>query len=213
MKIFCWRLTTKGQALVETAIIAPLLVFLLIGVFEVGWALRSYLVLANANREAARFAVRQDYLDFESSHIGYETVWTHTIESMSGQIDFNEATGDMIISYLTVEATCTGTYTLTTPAQVPTYTWSYPLTSTRQTLIDYDELGQDLVRQQRNYVCGLGPDRIPLPNNVLIVEQWFKHKQLFGFPVISNPLTDPVELYGHTAFRKAADSREISKGE
>ncbi len=39
-----------GQSLVEIAITAPLLIFLLLGVFEVGWALRGYLVLVNVNR-------------------------------------------------------------------------------------------------------------------------------------------------------------------
>lgn len=204
-----FTLASKGQALVETAIILPLLIFLLIGVFEVGWALHSYLILTNANREAARFAVRQNYLDFSSNDIGYEKVWTHTVESIAGQIPFNEATGDMIISYLTVQATCTGTFTLTTPAQVPTYTWTYPATSTRQTLLDYNQLGQEMIAQQVKYACANQyTAKAILPNNVVHVELWFRHKQLFGFPLISNPLTDPIEEYAHTAFRKAPDSRE-----
>lgn len=195
--------------MVETAIIAPLLVFLLIGVFEVGFALRSYLVLTAANREAARFAIRQNYLDFSSNDIGYEKVWTHTVDSIAGQIPFNEATGDMVISYLTVEATCTGSFTITTPAQVPTYTWRYPATSTRQTLLDYNALGQEMVTEQVKYACANQyTSKILLPNKVIHVEQWFRHRQLFGFPLISNPLTDPIEEYAHTAMRKAPDSRQ-----
>lgn len=199
----------KGQALVETAIILPLLVFILIGVFEVGFALRSYLVLTAANREAARFAIRQNYLDFNSNNVGYERVWTHTVDSIAGQIPFNEATGDMVISYLTVQATCTGSYTITTPVQVPTYTWKYPATSTRQTLLDYNQLGQEMVTEQIKYACAnVESHKILLLNNMVVVEQWMKHYQLFGFPVIANPLTNPVELYVHTAMRKAPDSRQ-----
>lgn len=199
----------KSQALVETAIIAPILVFMLIGVFEVGFALHGYLVLANANREAARFAVRQDYLNFDSNNIGYEKVWTHTVESIANQIPFNEENGDMIISYLIVQATCTGSFTITTPLDVLSYTWRYPLTSTRQTLLDYNQLGQEMVVQQTKYACAnLDTAKVLLPNNVVHVEMWFKHKQLFGFPLISNPFTDPLTEYAHTAFRKAPDSRE-----
>lgn len=199
----------KGQALVETAIILPLLIFILIGVFETGWALRSYLVLTNANREAARFAIRQNYLDFNSNDVGYERVWTHTVDSIAGQIPFNEATGDMVISYLTVEATCTGSFTITTPIQVPTYTWKYPVTSTRQTLLDYDGLAHEMVTEQVKYACAnVETHKILLPNNMVVVEQWFRHKQLFGFPLISTPLTDPIEEYVHTAMRKAPDSRQ-----
>jgi hypothetical protein len=113
----------------------------------------------------------------------------------------------MIISYLTIEATCTGTYTVTTPLNVPTYTWTYPPTSTRHTWIDYAKFGQEALTEQLKYVCN-NPDRIHLDNNVIIVEMFFKHKQLFGFPLVSNPLTDPIELYAHTAMRKILDSRE-----
>ncbi|MBN1218865.1 MAG: pilus assembly protein, partial [Anaerolineae bacterium] len=40
----------QGQSLVEMAIITPLLIFLLLGVFEVGNAVRNYMVLVNVNR-------------------------------------------------------------------------------------------------------------------------------------------------------------------
>jgi hypothetical protein len=52
-----------GQSLVETAIITPLLLVMLLGVFEVGSAIRAYIVLLNANREAARFLARGLYTD------------------------------------------------------------------------------------------------------------------------------------------------------
>ena len=56
----------KGQSLVEMAIITPLLIFFMLGIFEVGWALRNYLVLVNVNREITRFAVRPGYLNFST---------------------------------------------------------------------------------------------------------------------------------------------------
>ena len=73
----------KGQSLVEMAIITPLLLLLFIGVVEVGWAIRGYVVLANADREATRFAARGLYLDFaqnERQNVGYEWVLAHTID-------------------------------------------------------------------------------------------------------------------------------------
>ena len=54
----------RGQSLVEMAIITPILILLFLGVFEVGWALRGYLVLANVNRETVRFSVKSGNLDF-----------------------------------------------------------------------------------------------------------------------------------------------------
>ena len=70
-------IAAKGQSLVEVSVVAPLLIFMLIGVFEVGSALRGYLVLANANREITRFSVRPGYLDFstvETTLASFESV-------------------------------------------------------------------------------------------------------------------------------------------
>lgn len=198
----------KSQALVETAIITPILIFLLIGVLEVGWALRGYLVLTNANREAARFAVRQNYLDFSSPVPAYSTVWTHTLNSISEQIDYNEATGAMIISYISVDAPCTMPFTITTPLDVPTYTWKYPATATVQTQLNYALLGSDLGRLQQKHSCdAIRNAIIPRPNNIIIVEMWYKQRMLLGFPVISNSFTDPVPMYAHSTFRKIQDTR------
>ncbi len=113
-----------GQGLVETALILPILILMLLGVFEVGWALRAYLTLANANREAARFASRGAYLDFDGPSfnptgtcafdqdndplsVGYCKVVSHTIDSLAGQlplhVDPPNQTGAMIVTYYTIE--------------------------------------------------------------------------------------------------------------
>ncbi len=47
-----------GQSIVELAIAFPVLLLLFVGLIELGLMLRSYLVLVNANREAARYAAR-----------------------------------------------------------------------------------------------------------------------------------------------------------
>lgn len=55
----------RGQSLLEIAIILPILVLLLFGVVETGFGLRNYLLVCNANREAARFAARGRFSDEE----------------------------------------------------------------------------------------------------------------------------------------------------
>ncbi len=114
----------KGQSLVEMAIILPILLMMMLGVFEVGWALRSYLVLANVNREITRFAARGIYLDFDSleadstdtcfsdavndpAGIGYCKVVSHTISSLSNQLNMDflgpSPNSSIIITYYDVE--------------------------------------------------------------------------------------------------------------
>jgi len=47
----------KGQALVEFAIILPLLLLLVMGIFQFGMMINSYLTIQNITREGARAAV------------------------------------------------------------------------------------------------------------------------------------------------------------
>jgi hypothetical protein len=100
----------RGQSLVEMALLTPLLLLMLLGVLEVGWALRGYLVLANANREATRFAARGRYLDFNQTApeaIGYPVVVSHTLDSLVNTlpVDLNPTStnGGIIISHYVVD--------------------------------------------------------------------------------------------------------------
>jgi len=47
----------KGQALVEFAIILPLLLLLVMGIFQFGMMINSYLTIQNITREGARAAI------------------------------------------------------------------------------------------------------------------------------------------------------------
>jgi hypothetical protein len=99
----------RGQSLVEMALLTPLLLLMLLGVLEVGWALRGYLVLANANREATRFAARGRYLDFNQTTpetIGYPVVVSHTYASLADTLPVDLApsstNGGIIVSHYVV---------------------------------------------------------------------------------------------------------------
>jgi len=51
------RKRERGQAMVETAIAIPLLLVLMVGIFEIGRAYETWQVLTNAAREGARMAI------------------------------------------------------------------------------------------------------------------------------------------------------------
>lgn len=221
----------SAQSLVETAIVLPILIFILIGVFEVGWLLRGYLILANADREAARFAVRPGYVDYEAEQPDYMPIVRQAFNSLSNQIPFS-ATGVIIISriYVNTDYPCdpklifdatspvylkcnchqaiVSPYTPTiaiTPLEVPTYTYTYPETATQVTSLDYEALRGELIKENLIHNCNLmntSSDARPQVDDAIYVEMWFKQYQLFGFPLISNPLTDPVSLYTSTAMRR-----------
>lgn len=212
----------KGQALVETVIIAPLVVFLLIGVFEVGWQLRAYLILSNANREAARFAVRPGYLRYDEE--SYQDIVGQAFNAMAGQIEFS---GTIIISVIRVDTglicdpekrkadtgldcdcdkAVTMPYSPTlviSPLSAMTMTYTWPPTSAQKTLLNYTRIISEVVVYNRRHNCQLQLKRgKPQIDEQVAVEMWHYQPQLFGFPLISNPLTDPVRQYAHTVFRK-----------
>lgn len=51
------RRNQRGQALVEFALVFPILVFLLMGMFDLGRGVYAYNVVASAAREGARYAI------------------------------------------------------------------------------------------------------------------------------------------------------------
>lgn len=59
------RRAAPGQALVEFALVLPLLVLLLLGIFDFGRAIYAYTTVNNAAREAARLAI----VDQTETHI------------------------------------------------------------------------------------------------------------------------------------------------
>lgn len=76
------RKREQGQSLLETAIILLVLVMLLYGIVEVGFGLRNYLLVSNANREAARFAARGRFTD---EQIADRLVSSGGVERVAGQ--------------------------------------------------------------------------------------------------------------------------------
>lgn len=57
VRIGSWLRSRSGQSLVEFAMVLPLLLLLVMGVFEFGRAWNAYQVITDASREAARVAV------------------------------------------------------------------------------------------------------------------------------------------------------------
>ncbi len=50
------KLRSRGQAVVEFALVLPFLLILLLGIIEMSWLAKTYITLANAAREGARTA-------------------------------------------------------------------------------------------------------------------------------------------------------------
>jgi hypothetical protein len=266
----------KGQSLVEMMILTPLLIFLLLGVFEVGNALRGYLVLVNVNREITRFAVRPGYIDFSKVDFSipeprvddYDRVfdWIQTSLTEQLPLDFNINDGNadgfpdgnaaMIISHLVIDtgqpceeidececdafveayeagqtynsylglnlnsandrkkAEFTADDIFIHPGmegqefQARLYGPQNTVTGPKATRLDYEAMLTELAAQNNKFNCEImKKGGITSANNIIVTEVFYDQPQLFGFPFISNPYTDPVELYSHTTMRLIGGAR------
>lgn len=74
------RSTQKGQAIVEMALVMPLLIMLLFGIVEFGRVLNTYMVVTNLSREGARIGAVGgsdtaiiDFVKSSAAASGFET--------------------------------------------------------------------------------------------------------------------------------------------
>lgn len=219
-------MSQKGQGLVETALVAPILIFLLLGLFEVGYALRSYLVLTNASREAARFAIRHNYIHPERADPGFGVVYSRALEAVTGQLGDFEDNSTVIVQYVEVGASypcnpealdecdcdiaATLPFTAVTALDRPEYLASFPPGGASR--IDTLSIAARLGPENNRFNCEImkrGGN--PSANSMVIVEIFYRHKQLFGVPIISNYYTDPIQMYGHTTMRHIQAARSTGK--
>lgn len=77
----------KGQALAEFALVVPVLLILLVGIFEIGYGLNSYLTVVDAARDGARLGSKGSASDDEiKSLVVQET------ERLTGGVDVGDIT-------------------------------------------------------------------------------------------------------------------------
>lgn len=122
-------------------------------------------------------------------------------------------TNERIISGAYTATNCMTNYTATIklPATNPTYTITYG--EPRVSRFDYYALAAELERYNREQLCRLVPiGDFSRDDGLIVAESWFEQPMLFGFPLISNPLSDPVPLYGHTIMRRIEALRGNGQG-
>ncbi len=77
------RRRSRGQALVEFALVLPIFLVLALGAIDFGWALKSYITATNSAREGARLGVVGATQD---------QIITKTVDSSSGMLSSGDVT-------------------------------------------------------------------------------------------------------------------------
>ena len=208
------RGTERGQGLLELAVILPVLLILLMGLVEIGYALRDYLIVVNACREGGRFAARGRFVDPD---VGARVV------SAGGVVRQGDPPRD--VPFLRTHGTEENTGIIVnhvymdSDGAVPTHTtWvSGVLPSAAGEVRDI--LGADsqismtqVVQRHAPATQDINATREAagyerMGNHIVLVEVFFMHHPLWNNPFV--PLPDPWMMHARTEMRVVTDRGSI----
>jgi hypothetical protein len=177
----------SGQSLAELALVMPLLLMILIAMVEVGWAMRSHLIVSTASREAARFAARRvfDYPEIEE-------VASVAMLSLNPVYEGADANATIIITKVQIDAE-----------------GNDPVIDGGQPYVKGDlpvESGMDYAAYQQiaadNVVFNAAHTGIDSENNVVVVEVFYDHELLLGSRMVGDWIgLGPLRLYSRSISR------------
>ncbi|MFQ6099717.1 MAG: TadE/TadG family type IV pilus assembly protein [Anaerolineae bacterium] len=210
-----WR-AKRGQGLVEFAIMLPILLLLLVGLAELGFALRDYLVVVNADREGCRFAARGRFSD---EHVVERVVSAGGVVRRAGlDVPFLRTHGTepnmgVIITHIVMSPT----------GEIISYTTAYsgvvssggtsvrPVNPYSDTLVSRAEIrdAQGATTQDIATLRAAGGFMQMERHRIVVVEVFFVHHPLWGSML--NHLSfgavpgDPWNMYAMTEMRVVTD--------
>lgn len=222
----------QGQSLVEMAILFPLLIFIFIGLVEVGWAIRGYLTTVSLTRETVRFAARSDTLDFgQEGDPGWWIVAQHYRDVAQDQSyglklvgTESEVNGALWLSYYKIDTgypcdpdvgclkSCDGYNpiewdisddNILTPSNVLTYSWRIGLD--RPSPLDRAALTRQLIQENNVLNCQrwqLDPEHFQPKVNEVIVSEILFYQPQLLGFPVLDWVLDPVPLYAQTTMRR-----------
>jgi Flp pilus assembly protein TadG len=187
------RARTRGQSLVETAFLLPILLILLSGLIEFGFMINQYMTVLDAERNAARFAVdgSYDHTDADPNCTTTRDFYRQTacllLQELSQEqpaITLNTSTDDIVISAFAM--TTGGSLSARFPSSSG---WSYYGNHT-STVSDATLASKfDASANNDGYV---------------LVEVFYTYHQILRLPWITPFVPDPVLLHIYTVMPLAS---------
>ncbi len=187
--------SAKGQGLVETAILLPVLLIVLSGLLEFGFLLNEYMTLQDAVRNAARYASDSDYR-YRDSQVNCETtidfyrqtacLVNRELSREAPYVGLNLANGrdDVVISVFSVEGP-SGVIAARFPEDVGEAGWSMAedFTGTRNQFSTFS------TAEMQAKLRGFAPN-----TGYVLVELFYSYDQKLKLPWITAFVPDPILL-------------------
>ena len=189
----------RGQGLVEFTLVLPVLLILLIGVAEMGYALRNYILVVNACREGARLAARGE----DTSEIFTQVTNAGDILCTDGENcpPGTPPTTGIIVTQIELDSD--GEI-----AEVPAAEADGPISTA------FSRVSADQIRARHEPVADAikaarqSADREPQGNHIAVVEVFFMHRPLMLGDFVAVP--DPWLMYSRTTMRVQSHRERIN---
>jgi Flp pilus assembly protein TadG len=208
-----------GQALVEFALMLPLLVLLILGIIEIGMSLYSYLSLATANREGVRLASRARFTDDAAAGLvassgGLTEEPDGTLRSDMKLLG-EDANLAVIITHISVDTdgtllsvTTYVTGTIVDADNVPRPVSVEDTRFTDENLLELVQNSLSATSEINTYREAMLYDTIP--DDLVVIESFLAHHMVT--PII-RPVRSTITLYFHSVMRVMRDSRDTIGGD
>ncbi|MGD8553985.1 MAG: pilus assembly protein [Anaerolineales bacterium] len=192
-----WRRRRSGQGFAELAIIMPILIFLFLAMMEIGFWAQSWLTVATAAREGARYASR-------GFHVSASEIAEIATVVMSGSLDVElsgpEANARVIVTQVDIEAD--GSYAVHDVYMVGDLPVSSsvcldPPCSARQ----IDLYGARLANSAFNAEVEFCEELTGCRADIIVVEAIYSHRLMAPVPMITDYLSNRVTINGRSAMR------------
>jgi len=175
----------RGQSLVEFLLFLPVFLVIITGIFELGFFFLSYVDLLDASREGARFGVDLDpasaYPDWNCATTTnfYVAIACYAEESFGKPLNPSNGYDDVVVTAYVV--------------QNGSVSFRYP---------DFERYGNKTSRFSNadvNEFAKIGP----CAQGFVIVEMFYRHRQMLGLPLWTWAVPDPIDLYSFTVMPNA----------
>jgi hypothetical protein len=185
----------NGQASLEIALIAPILLIMVLGVVELSFIMGRYMDMLDLTREAARFASARDPFapppeTFSCDAAHYDFYYSTACFIMeSSYLTFNSETDDVVISVYSVsDHSVSATYPESGPWEL-TGNWN-------------KDCEGNVVLTEPHYtstlVDGLLSNSAPAKEGFVAVEYYYCYNLVLDMPIVSSLIHSPLRLHAFT---------------
>ncbi len=174
----------RGQSLVEMAIMLPILLIILVGIVELGFALANQMTVTTAAREGARYGARFGPTNDTAVNDAILKVVTNTTSSL---FSMDQAHADVIV--IRAKTDGSGNIGSSTDFNADSY-W------VQDVLQDSPNIGGNIVTPAQ-----IAQDLEHEPNlAVIIVQSFYDHRSVMGIPLVA-VLSDRIPIGTYTVMR------------